>query len=255
MRGEAEELFNLLVGYLIEVLVELSDRVEETGSFDTDELVDLARDPAAGVLRSHRNTEDNTSRLALLESSDGCRDAGASRDAVIYENDCAAGKVKRGTRATVEVRAPSQFVPLSTRDFFNLLFGNAGGLNDFRVQNAHTTCGHGTESKLFVAGDTELPGDEDVQGKVKCPRNFKGNGDAAAWDTEYDNVSAAGVSVEFLGQSPASIGAVVENPVLMTEQHVLPPSGSLPLPSAAWRYRVVYPLPEHMLDVQASRLQ
>jgi hypothetical protein len=83
--------------------------------------------------------------------------------------------------------------------------------DDFFVEITAASGGDGSEGKLFVAGNAELVGEEDVERKMEGVGDLKGDDDASSGDAEDDCVGAIGELGQVGGELASGVLTVLED--------------------------------------------
>jgi lipooligosaccharide transport system ATP-binding protein len=199
-----------VVARLPELVVPGSDGQERRRRFEADDLVHLGGELLAGLRGSDWHRDDDTLRVPAANGPGGCSHRRARRETVVDEDRHAARDVDRRTPAAVKLLAPSQ-----------LAFGNGGGAleirfveaelaNDRVVDHTHAAARDRSEGELLLSRCGELAHDEHVERCTETLRELERHRHTAARQTEHDEVVAATIVAQPLGERAAGLGSVTE---------------------------------------------
>ena len=148
---------------------------------------------------------------------------GAGGKAVVHEDDRAATHVGGRAMTAIDTLATRELLLLPAGQRVDHAVGDAQGLHDFLIEDAHAARGDGAERVLLVPGDAQLAYDEDVQRRPQRARHFRGDGHAATRQREHQHVRALGVRAELSGEETTGFTAIAK----ALSHHLSPPCGLL----------------------------
>ena len=131
---------------------------------------------------------------------------------VVDQNHRLAGDVERWPTVAVGGLTADQLTALTLGDLLQLLRGHAQAAQHIIVDHDTATAGQRAHRELLVTGCTELADDERIQGSVQCGGHLPCDGNAAARQTQDDDVGLAAVGLQQSGQHLTRLAAVAEHP-------------------------------------------
>jgi hypothetical protein len=78
------------------------------------------------------------------------------------------------------------------------------------VENPGPSRCDGAHRELFLARNSQLAGDDDIQRRVQNPGNLNGHRHTASWQGEHKQVRTAGVFAQPLGKLSAALGTILK---------------------------------------------
>ena len=96
--------------------------------------------------------------------------------------------------------APLQFPPFARDGFINRPLRNAQGLDQRRVQEADAPAGNGAHGQFLVRRHAQFSDQKRGQGRLQSPGHLERHRNAAARQTQNNNIRAAGISSQFVSQ-------------------------------------------------------
>ena len=143
------------------------------------------------------------------------------RQSVVDQDHRLAGDVERWPTVAVGGLTADQLAALALGDLLQLLRGDAQAAQHVVVDHDTATAGQRAHRELFVAGCTELADDERVQGSPQCGGHLPCDRNAAARQTQDDDVRLAAVRLQQAGQHLTRLAAVFEDPSRLLTAHGL----------------------------------
>ena len=179
LAGLSQQISNLVIGDLIEVVIELAHRVERLRGVDTDDSVNfLAQLVASAGRRDRHRNHDATG--ARAQGSRRSLHGGSRRETVIDENYGAPFYDKRRAAVAVSDFATLHLEPFSGYDGIDPLLANPVGAHHVALHDDDTAAGDGAHGQLLLARHTEFSDYENIEGQTQLASHFEGDGNATA---------------------------------------------------------------------------
>jgi hypothetical protein len=136
---------------------------------------------------------------------------------IVNENDKPVAQFSQRTAAPVLSLAAVQFGQFLTRDRFDRACRDSVPPNDLVIQHTHTARCDGAHCELRVSRHSQLPDDEDVEGRAKRFGDFERHRNTAARQREDHDVGPAAILVEFRTQFRARFTSIRKRPIGLRE--------------------------------------
>ena len=133
-------------------------------------------------------------------------------ETVVDEHDHAVAQVGRRAVAAVRTLAALELDPLPLRHLLDHVVAEAQLPDELLVEHARSAARDCPHRQLGLPRMAELADEEDVERCSERPRDLARHGHTAARQAEDDDVRAAGVSGQPLGEQPTRLGPVTETP-------------------------------------------
>jgi hypothetical protein len=134
-----QQLAHFFVAGLGKILVPLTDRPEWFGSHRTNHFVHFGLELGTGLGGGHRYGYDDLGWLFLAEGEGSNSHGGSSRQAIVYQNDCAPAHIERRTAVAVLVFPALEFSFFFRGYSVNYFWGKTKALDDIVIQHAYST--------------------------------------------------------------------------------------------------------------------
>jgi hypothetical protein len=117
--------------------------------------------------------------------------------------------------SAIEALAPLQLLLFPCSDGIDYIIWNPKRPDYLVIQYAHTAGRHRSHRKLLVAGDTELPYQENVEGRMECLRHLVSNRYSSARKRKHQHARLIRVRRKLLRKLPACFGPIAKSRLFM----------------------------------------
>jgi hypothetical protein len=178
--GERQQLQNFVVCDACEIFVPPADGEEGVGDGAADYLISFGPEVGAGFGRGDGDGDDAFPGSLATERARRSQHGGTGGEAIIDQDDGAAGYFALRTTAAIHLFAAAEFFVLTGADGIHHFVGDAEFAQKGRIENAHAIGGKGAEGQFFVARNAEFTNDQDIEGRMESLSHFEGDGHASA---------------------------------------------------------------------------
>lgn len=188
--------------------------MEEFRALDTDEPVDFTAQFLARAGSRDRDGDDDTAGQGTHGLDRGFHGRPGGQ-AIVNENDDAAFDDCRGPAVPVCGLATLDLGAFTSDDGVDGRLRNAIAANDIVVDNDLATAGDRPHGQFLLTRNAELTHNEDVEREMQLAGNFEGNRNAAARQSEHNDLAGGEFFTAFvaddLPENAASVSPIVEN--------------------------------------------
>ncbi len=188
--GPTQKLVHLLVAGLGEVLVPQPHGMHRPWRGDADHLVGEARQRFAHLGGRNGDRDDHARRVVLSNRLHGGGHRRSGGKPVVNEDNRAAGELRRRRVPAVGPLATLQLAPLLGVDRLDPFRRQPQPFDQLLVEHAHSAAGDRAERELFMAGQTELAHDVDVQRDAELAGHLIRHRYAAPRQTKHHDILA-----------------------------------------------------------------
>ena len=208
--GRGQQVPHLLVGGLIEVVVEAADGHERLRGGEAHDLVHLAAERGARGRGGHRHGHDHLGRMLPSKRRHRRAHRRSGGEPVVHEDDRAPGEGRRRAVATIRTLAAVELARFLRRHAVDRFRADGERVHHLVVDDAHAARRDRAHGQLLLPGRAQLADDEHVQGRVEAPRDLVRHGDSTPRQPEHDQPPPAPVGAEAGDELAAGVGAVAE---------------------------------------------
>ena len=112
--------------------------------------------------------------------------------------------------APIQRVATFELEALPDGDLFDQRVGNPQVANQVAAQDLNATGGDGAHRELGMTRHTEFADEEHVKRRLQSGRDLVRHRNTSSWKAQHEDVRAAGVLRQLVGQLSSGIGAVTE---------------------------------------------
>lgn len=201
---------NLVVAYLAEILIPLSNSSKVVRGRDAYQVVHFAPHGGICVRRAYGNGKDHLLGAELAQISHGGPGGDASSQAVVHQHRRPVLEVGRWAVPQIERHAAFEFFEAFAHGFLYKIFRDLEDLDQAMIQHACASHRYASNAQFFVTGSSYLAREVRIQWRVQGPRHFSRHHHTSPWEAEDNGVAPSYVS-QAVSEPASGVCSILED--------------------------------------------